>query len=290
MAFSKYVITNAGRDLLLACMATGDFQISSLVLGSGSYSGIMSEITAVVTPELTFSGDSLSVVKRDNQLEVRCKLTNEQLESGFEWREYGVYATDGENTVLYCYDNAGSDSVPISAASGGTAISNTIKVILTISNDAVANITFEPDPDMPIPDPTPSDAGKAIIVGADGSYTLGEAGSKDAVLYTAQSLTTEQKAQARTNIGVSEAAVLYTEQTLTEAQKTQARANIDAAESSHTQAASTISAGTFAGDVKAPATTDMATPILRNSVVTNTDPGAGASSSYPEGTEICVYE
>lgn len=262
MAFSKYVITQAGRDLLLTCMATGDFQISALVLGSGSYSGIMSEIAEVVTPELTFSGDSLSVVKRNNQLEVRCKLTNEQMESGFNWREYGVYATDGETTVLYCYDNAGNDPVPISAASGGTAISNTIKVILTISNDAVANITFEPDPDLPIPTPSPSDAGKAIIVTEDGSYALGDAGSKDAVLYTEQTLTEEQKAQARANIGAGDTEI----------------------------AAENVTAGTFAGDVKAPDTTDMTTPILRNSVITSTDPGAGASVSYPAGTEICVYE
>lgn len=141
-----------------------------------------------------------------------------------------------------------------------------------------------------VPDPTTSDTGKAIIVGADGSYTLGEAGVSDAVRYVAQSLTTQQQAQARANIGVSEAAVLYTAQTLSDAQKTQARTNIGAAAASHTQAAGTISAGTFAGDVKAPATTDMATPILRNSVITNTDPGAGASSSYPAGTEISVYE
>jgi lysophospholipase L1-like esterase len=63
----------------------------------------------------------------------------------------------------------------------------------------------------------------------------------EAILYTEQTLTDEQKAQARTNIGaVSEesaeqlrnkvdsldSAVLFTEQTLTEEQKAQARANI----------------------------------------------------------------
>lgn len=170
MAFSKYVITNAGRDLLLGCMATGDFQIRSLVLGSGEYSGLMTEIEDVVAPVMTFSGESLTVVKRGSQLEIRAKLTNEALSSGFEWREYGVYATNGADTVLYCYDNAGNDPVPISSASGGTAISNTVKVILTIDNDAVANISFQPDPDIA------------------------------AVLYTDQTLTESQKEQARANI------------------------------------------------------------------------------------------
>lgn len=115
-----------------------------------------------------------------------------------------------------------------------------------------------------LPETTASDAGKAIVVGADGSYTLGEAGSKDAVLYTEQTLTGEQQSQARENI--------------------------DAAKSGHTQAASTISAGTFAGDVAAPAATDMSTPLLRNAVLTTTDPGAGTASELPEGTVVYVYE
>lgn len=63
-----------------------------------------------------------------------------------------------------------------------------------------------------------------------------EGGSPNAVLYTEQSLTDEQKAQARENIGAaaigegsesSENAVLYTEQDLTLEQKNQARKNID---------------------------------------------------------------
>lgn len=172
MAFSKYVITNAGRDLMLACMATGNFKIHSLVLGSGSYSGILSEIQDVVEPVLTFSGDALSVVKRENQLEVRCRLTNEQLEPGFKWREYGVYATDGENTVLYCYDNAGSDPVPISSAGSGAAVSNAIKVIITADQAATVNVSFRPDAAVEVPEPTVEDAGKFLRVNSSGAYTL----------------------------------------------------------------------------------------------------------------------
>lgn len=68
---------------------------------------------------------------------------------------------------------------------------------------------------------------------------VGGGSAEGAVLYTPQTLTEEQKAQARTNIGAAapgeggsgsaEGAVLYTEQTLTTEQKAQARANIGAA-------------------------------------------------------------
>lgn len=57
---------------------------------------------------------------------------------------------------------------------------------------------------------------------------------------------------------------------------------------SHTQAASTITTGTFPGKVKAPASTDYTTAELRNAVVVSTDPGAGVSVSYPNGTIIFV--
>lgn len=69
-------------------------------------------------------------------------------------------------------------------------------------------------------------------VGAAKRYTDEHSGSDDAVKYTEQSLTSEQQAQARTNIGAAASddiptdAVKYTAQTLTDAQKTQARTNI----------------------------------------------------------------
>lgn len=62
--------------------------------------------------------------------------------------------------------------------------------------------------------------------------TAAKGGDPDAVKYTEQSLTSEQQAQARENIGAAAStdiptdAVKYTAQTLTDAQKTQARTNI----------------------------------------------------------------
>lgn len=78
----------------------------------------------------------------------------------------------------------------------------------------------------------------AAAVGAAKRYTDEHSGSDDAVKYTEQSLTSEQQAQARENIGAAAStdiptdAVKYTAQTLTAAQKTQARTNIGAGTSS----------------------------------------------------------
>ena len=162
MAFSKYVITSEGRNLLLSCMASGDFCIEKLVLGSGRYTGLLTEIQDVVTPEAEFSGSSLSVVCRNGQLELTARLTNEQLEQGFAWREYGVYATDGTKTVLYCYDNAGEEPVPITAAATGAGISNTIKVILNVDSAATVNVSFEPVQEIVLDDTVSADGANAV--------------------------------------------------------------------------------------------------------------------------------
>lgn len=71
----------------------------------------------------------------------------------------------------------------------------------------------------------------------DIAMNSGSGGEDYSVKYTEQSLTTEQQAQARENIGAAAStdiptdAVKYTEQTLTDAQKAQARTNIGALQS-----------------------------------------------------------
>lgn len=62
------------------------------------------------------------------------------------------------------------------------------------------------------------------------------------------------------------------------------------ANSSHNQAASTITAGTFAGQVAAPASTAYTTNMIRNIVFTTTDPSAGVATSHANGSLIFVYE
>ena len=58
----------------------------------------------------------------------------------------------------------------------------------------------------------------------------------------------------------------------------------------HNQAASTITAGTFAGQVIAPAGTEYTTARIRNVAFTTTDPGANSTSTLPNGSVLIVYE
>lgn len=54
----------------------------------------------------------------------------------------------------------------------------------------------------------------------------------------------------------------------------------------HSQSASTITAGTLGGTVKAPASTTYTTAEVRNIVIVDADVGEGTSVSYPNGTII----
>jgi len=58
----------------------------------------------------------------------------------------------------------------------------------------------------------------------------------------------------------------------------------------HNQSASTITAGTFAGQVVAPAGTEYTTARMRNVAFTTTDPGANSTSTLPNGSVLIVYE
>lgn len=63
------------------------------------------------------------------------------------------------------------------------------------------------------------------------------------------------------------------------------------ANTTHNQGANTITAGTLAGKVQANQTAMAATSAqVRDIVLTTTDPGAGTTSTYPDGTVILVYE
>lgn len=77
-----------------------------------------------------------------------------------------------------------------------------------------------------------------------------------------------------------------TNEAINEASKALEEVDSKYAPISHNQAASTITAGTFAGVVKVPASTAYTTAQVRNIVVVASDVGAGASVSYPNGTIV----
>ena len=62
--------------------------------------------------------------------------------------------------------------------------------------------------------------------------------------------------------------------------------------SSHSQNASDITGGTFSGQVASPADTDYTTSRMRNVVLLqeDNDPGENETTTYANGSIICVYK
>lgn len=101
-------------------------------------------------------------------------------------------------------------------------------------------------------------------------------------------------AQARTNLGVTPenigAAPAAHSHAISDVNNLQTTLN-GKADTTHNQGANTITAGTLAGKVQANQTAMAETGAqVRDIVLTTTDPGAGSTSTYPDGTVICVYE
>lgn len=90
-------------------------------------------------------------------------------------------------------------------------------------------------------------------------------------------------AQARTNLGVA-----YGTTAETVCQGNDDRLSDARTPTAHNQSASTITGGTFGGQVVAPAGTDYTTARIRNAIILSSDPGNGASVGYPNGTIIFV--
>lgn len=118
--------------------------------------------------------------------------------SGFAQIDLTVSKTGRVTTVTAVNAQGEESSAQVMDGNDGAGTGDMSKTTYDTDDDGIVEVA-DRAANMPIP--SAADAGKAIIVSEDGSYALGEAGVSDAVRYVAQTLTTEQKAQARANIG-----------------------------------------------------------------------------------------
>lgn len=129
-------------------------------------------------------------------------------ESAFAQIDLTVEKSGNVTTVTATNAQGQTSAAQVKDGQNGSGTGDMLMSVYDADGDGIVELA---DRAQNMPLPTASDAGKAIIVGADGSYGLGEAGSKDAVLYTEQSLTDEQKTQARENISAAPAYAYGTE-------------------------------------------------------------------------------
>uniref|UniRef100_A0AAU8B8V3 Ig-like domain protein n=1 Tax=Dulem virus 34 TaxID=3145752 RepID=A0AAU8B8V3_9CAUD len=119
--FTAPKLTSAGEALYYKNLAGQQIKFTTIQMGSGSLTGSLKALTALVSPVVTLAA---AVTNNSGQYaDISGKFSNAELAEGFYWREIGVFAADPDypddrgRDILYCYQNAydAADLIPVAS-------------------------------------------------------------------------------------------------------------------------------------------------------------------------------
>ena len=101
--FSNLALTISGVKALLAAQTGTPMVLSKIGMGSGSATNSNS-LTNLIKPELMMPISETKINEESGLMTVIAKMTNENMEEGFYWRETGLFFQDANgNDVLFAY-------------------------------------------------------------------------------------------------------------------------------------------------------------------------------------------
>lgn len=175
-AFVKYGLTTAGRNMIAKGAAGKTISYTRIAVGDGQLSQAQdpSTMTALVNEVLSIDITSVEMIG-DGQVRVRGAFSNAQLQTGFLYREIGLFATDPDTglEVLYCYGNAVDQAEWIPPAGTSTTIERIINVVTTVG--PATNVTATLKSGIYI---TTEDFGAAMALKADQAWTEAQLSNK----------------------------------------------------------------------------------------------------------------
>ncbi|MDL2274494.1 hypothetical protein LJC34_08180 [Oscillospiraceae bacterium OttesenSCG-928-G22] len=142
--FQAPKLTNAGKDLYYRNMAGEQITFTTIQMGSGTLSGSIAVLMALVTPVVVIDA---ALNKYNDYVDVAGTFSNAGLTQGFYWREIGVFAANPDDPdnraadILYCYQNAYDTADFIPAASVET-IEKNITVPIIVGDAAEVSCTL----------------------------------------------------------------------------------------------------------------------------------------------------
>ena len=102
--FSNLMLTNKGVEALLAAQSGRTLTLSKIGLGSGFTTGSIVGLTDLITPEIRMPISEKKIDNVNNLMTIVARMTNEDIDVGFYWRETGLYFEDQNgNDVLFAY-------------------------------------------------------------------------------------------------------------------------------------------------------------------------------------------
>ena len=130
--FGQLILTNLGTQLQYKAQSGYPLKLKRIAMGSGRYSGNIPALTKLVTENV--SVDISKGYMQNNAYIVEGFFSNESLQTGFQWREIGIFAEEDDGSeILYCYANAGEtyDYIP---ATEDERYSKYIRIAIAIGN------------------------------------------------------------------------------------------------------------------------------------------------------------
>lgn len=145
--FGGLILTNKGRNLQAKVQAGAELHYTRIGVGDGSLGGgSILVLNALIHQVVSLNITKLRVLSGGKAV-VGSILSNQGLEAGFYWREFGVFALDPDiGEVLYCYGNAGALAEYIPAGGGPDIVEKSIDAITIVGN--AANVTAAIDENL----------------------------------------------------------------------------------------------------------------------------------------------
>lgn len=132
-SFSANGLTNKGRSLQAKAQAGAELHYTKFVIGDGQLVGqSISALTNVISAKKTIDVTRLKMTP-PNQATIGFVLSNQDVTTGFFFREIGLYALDPDDgEILYYYLNAGDTADYIPAAGGIDVIDKNFDVLVYV--------------------------------------------------------------------------------------------------------------------------------------------------------------
>jgi hypothetical protein len=131
-SFSAKGLTNKGRALQAKAQAGVELVYTKAVIGDGNLGNqSIGPLTNVISAKKTYPLTRFSYT--GNMASVGFDLTNQDVTTGFYFREIGIFATDpDEGEILYWYANAGNTDDYIPPGGGSDVIEKTFDVLIFV--------------------------------------------------------------------------------------------------------------------------------------------------------------
>ncbi len=135
MSFGGIYFTNRGRALQAKATAGAQLQFTRLAVGDGNIGGqAIDELTALVNEVKSIPITKIKVIPEGKAV-VGGILSNQDIITGFYWRELGLFAMDPDiGEILYCYGNAGELAEYIPSPGGAEILEKHVDIVSIVGN------------------------------------------------------------------------------------------------------------------------------------------------------------